>query len=77
MEIQLNITANEYQIIKQAIRHEINENSYMIASKDYKNMPGMMAQLKEYSNRLSVLNRKMEEAYNDTLRRCPAVNEMA
>ena len=78
MGIQLNLTGEEYHMLMRMINHEENDNSYMLCrAKTEKEMEGMRPRLEQYAKDIQAFKDKAEAAYQETLRRCPAVNEMA
>lgn len=78
MEVKLNLTGEEYHLLMRMINHEENDNSYMLCrAKTEKRMEGMRPRLEQYAKDIQAFKDKAEAAYQDTLRRCPAVNEMA
>ena len=78
MEIQLNLTGEEYHMLMRMINHEENDNSYMLCrAKTEKRMEGMSPRLEQYAKDIQAFKEKAEAAYQETLRRCPAINEMA
>lgn len=78
MEIQLSLTGAEFYMLMRMINHEENDNSYMLCrAKTEKRMEGMHPRLEQYAKDIQAFKDKAEEAYQETLRRCPAVNEMA
>lgn len=78
MEIQLNLTGEEYHMLMRMINHEENDNSYMLCrAKTEKRIEGMRPRLEQYAKDIQAFKEKAEAAYQETLRRCPAVNEMA
>lgn len=78
MEIQINITGKEYYMLMRMINHEANDNSYMLcrANSD-KKLACIKESIEQDDKDIQAFKNKVEEAYNDALRRCPAVNEMA
>ena len=78
MEIQLSLTGAEYHMLMRMINHEENDNSYMLCrAKTERKMAGMQPRLEQYAKDIQAFKDKAEAAYQETLRRCPAVNEMA
>lgn len=78
MEIQLSLTGAEYHMLMRMINHEENDNSYMLCrAKTERKMAGMRDRLEQYAKDIQAFKDKAEAAYQKTLRRCPAVNEMA
>ncbi len=78
MEIQLSLTGAEYHMLMRMINHEENDNSYMLCrAKTERKMAGMRDRLEQYAKDIQAFKDKAETAYQETLRRSPAVNEMA
>jgi hypothetical protein len=78
MEVKLNLTGEEYHMLMLMINHEENDNSYMLCrAKTEKRMEGMRPRLEQYAKDIQAFKDKAEAAYQETLRRCPAVNDMA
>ena len=78
MEVKLNLTGEEYHLLMRMIDHEENDNSYMLCrAKMGRKMAGMRDRLEQYAKDIQAFKEKAEAAYQETLRRCPAVNEMA
>lgn len=78
MEIQLNITGKEYYMLMRMINHEANDNSYMLCrAKAEKRLACMKESIEQNAKDIKAFKTKVEEAYNEAFRRCPAVNEMA
>ena len=78
MEVKLNLTGEEYHLLMRMIDHEENDNSYMLCrAKTGRKMAGMRDRLEQYAKGIQAFKDKAEAAYQETLRRCPAVNEMA
>lgn len=78
MEIKISLTGEEYHMLMRMINHEENDNSYMLClAKIYKRTENMQPHLEQYAKDIQAFKDKAEAAYQETLRRCPAVNEMA
>ena len=78
MEVKLNLTGEEYHLLMRMINHEENDNSYMLSrAKTERKMAGMRDRLEQYAKDIQAFKDKAEAAFQETLRRCPDVNEMA
>ena len=78
MEVKLNLTGEEYHMLMRMIEHEKNDCSYMLClAKTERKMAGMYDRLEQYAKDIQAFKDKAEAAYQETLRRCPVVNEMA
>ena len=78
MEVKLNLTGEEYHMLMRMINHEENDNSYMLCrAKTERKMAGMSDRLEQYAKDIQAFKDKAEAAYQETLRRCPAIDKMA
>ena len=78
MEIQLTITGSDYKMLMTMIRHEQNDNSYMIhRANTEKCMKSTLGSLLDYEKDLKVFREKVEAACDDAFRRDAPVDEMA
>lgn len=78
MEIQLTITKSEYKMLMLMIRHEQNDNSYMIhRANSEKQMKSTLSSLEDYSRDLNQFKEKVEAACDDALRRTAPIDKMA
>lgn len=78
MEIKISLTGEEYHMLMRMINHEENDNSYMLCrAKIDKRTEDMQPRLEQYAKDIQVFKNKAEAAYQETLRRCTVVNEMA
>lgn len=75
MEIQINITGKEYYMLVRMINHEANDNSYMLclANSD-KKLACIKESIEQNAKDIQAFKNKVEEAYNDALRRCPSLD---
>ena len=78
MEIQLTITGSDYKMLMTMIRHEQNDNSYMIhRANTEKQMKSTLSSLQDYGRDLKQFKEKIEAAFDDALRRTAPVDKMA
>lgn len=78
MEIQLTITKSEYKMLMTMIRHEQNDNSYMIhRANTEKHMKSTLSSLEDYDRDLKQFKEKIEAACDDALRRTAPIDKMA
>lgn len=78
MEIQLTITKSEYKMLMLMIRHEQNDNSYMIhRANTEKQMKSTLSSLEDYGRDLNQFKEKVEAACDDALRRTAPIDKMA
>ena len=78
MEIQLTITKSEYKMLMLMIRHEQNDNSYMIhRANTEKQMKSTLSSLEEYIRDHKQFKEKVEAACDDALRRTAPIDKMA
>lgn len=78
MEIQLTITKSEYKMLMLMIRHEQNDNSYMIhRANTEKQMKSTLGSLEDYGRDLNQFKEKVEAACDDALRRTAPIDKMA
>ena len=78
MEVKLNLTGEEYHLLMRMISHEENDNSYMLCRANVeKKMASMRERLEQYAKDIQAFKDKAEAAYQETLRRCPAIDKMA
>lgn len=78
MEIQLTITKSEYKMLMLMIRHEQNDNSYMIhRANTEKQMKSALSSLEDYGRDLKQFKEKVEAACDDALRRTAPIDKMA
>lgn len=78
MEIQLTITKSEYKMLMLMIRHEQNDNSYMIhRANTEKQMKSTLSSLEDYGRDLKQFKEKVEAACDDALRRTALIDKMA
>lgn len=78
MEIQLTITKSEYKMLMLMIRHEQNDNSYMIhRANSEKQMKSTLSSLEDYGRDLNQFKEKVEAACDDALRRTAPIDKMA
>lgn len=78
MEIQLTITKSEYKMLMLMIRHEQNDNSYMIhRANTEKQMKSTLSRLEDYGRDLKQFKEKVEAACDDALRRTAPIDKMA
>lgn len=78
MEIQLTITKSEYKMLMLMIRHEQNDNSYMIhRANTEKQMKSTLGSLEDYGRDLKQFKEKVEAACDDALRRTAPIDKMA
>lgn len=75
MEIQISITGSEYHMLMRMINHEENDNSYMLCrAKTEKRLACMKESIEKNGKDIETFKNKVEEAYNDALRRCPSLD---
>ena len=78
MEIQLSINRSEYKMLMLMIRHEQNDNSYMIhRANTEKQIKSTLSSLQDYGKDLKQFKEKIEAAFDDALRRTAPVDKMA
>ena len=60
------------------INHEANDNSYMLCRVNSdKKLACIKESIEQDDKDIQAFKAKVEEAYNEAFRRCPAINEMA
>ena len=78
MKIQLTITKSEYKMLMLMIRHEQNDNSYMIhRANTEKQIKSTLSSLEDYGRDLNQFKEKVEAAFDDALRRTAPIDKMA
>lgn len=78
MKIQISITWSEYKVLMYMIRHEQNDNSYMIhRANTEEQMKSRLSSLQDYGKILKQFKEKIEAAFDDALRRTAPIDKMA